>query len=66
MRVPDPELYQIALKEFELLDNLGDGHPNIMKVVDIFYNPKREQMYIVMEYAGKGCNLSSLIKNYAL
>eukprot|EP00347_Sterkiella_histriomuscorum_P024159 403332102 len=65
MRVPDQELYQIAMREFELLDGLGQGHPNIMKVEDIFYNTNREQMYIVLEYAGKGFDLTHLIKNMA-
>jgi hypothetical protein len=63
MRVPDQELYNIAMKEFNLLDGLGSGHPNIMKVIDIFYNTMRENMYIIMEYAGKGYNLTNLIKN---
>eukprot|EP00347_Sterkiella_histriomuscorum_P018139 403346642 len=62
MRVPDQELYQIALKEFDLLDGLGDGHQNIMKVYDIFYNQMKEQMFIIMEYAGQGSNLQSLLK----
>ena len=62
MRVPDQELYNIALKEFHILDGLGEGHPNIMKVVDIFYNSGRENMYMVMEYAGKGINIANLLK----
>lgn len=62
MRVPDQELYNIALKEFHMLDGLGEGHLNIMKVYDIFYNTARENMFIVMEYAGKGNNLATLIK----
>ena len=36
MRVPDQELYEIAMKEFRLLEELD--HPNVMKVYDIFYN----------------------------
>lgn len=62
MRVPDQELYNIALKEFHMLDGLGEGHANIMKVFDIFYNTARENMFIVMEYAGKGSNLATVIK----
>lgn len=62
MRVPDQELYNIAFKEFKLLESLGDGHPNIIKVIDIFYNKLRENMYILMEYVGKGSNLYSYIK----
>jgi hypothetical protein len=37
MRVPDKEYFNIGIKEFKLLDSLGD-HPNIIKVLDIFYN----------------------------
>lgn len=61
MRVPDPELYTIALKEFELLDGLGEGHVNIIKVIDVFYNVMRENMFILMEYAGHGSNLTTFI-----
>jgi len=39
MRLHDEEYYNIALKEFKLLENLD--HPNIMKVYDIFYNKMR-------------------------
>ncbi|CDW72576.1 protein kinase domain containing protein [Stylonychia lemnae] len=63
MKVPDEELYYIAMKEFRLLEGLGEGHPNVIKVIDIFYNKMREQMYILMEFAGKGSNLTTFIKN---
>jgi hypothetical protein len=63
MKVPDEELYSIAMKEFRMLEGLGEGHKNVIKVIDIFYNKMHEQMYILMEYAGKGCNLTTFIKN---
>ena len=63
MKVPDEELYYIAMKEFRMLEGLGQGHKNVIKVIDIFYNKMREQMYILMEYAGKGCNLTTFIRN---
>jgi serine/threonine protein kinase len=63
MRVPDQEFYEIALKEFRLLESFEEGHENVMKVQDIFYNKLEETMYIVMEYLGEGFNLHSYLKN---
>ena len=37
MRVPDEELFDVAMREYQLLEHLPD-HPNIMKVYDIYYN----------------------------
>jgi hypothetical protein len=42
MKVPDEELYYIAMKEFTMLEGLGEGHKNVIKVIDIFYNKMRE------------------------
>ena len=61
MRVPDPEFYDIALKEFNLLDRIS-GHPNIINVHDIFYNRIREKIFMLMEYCGKGSDLHAFIK----
>lgn len=58
MRVPDEEFYDIALKEYKLIESVGQdgeggaGHPNVIKVYDIFYNRLREKIFILMEYAG--------------
>lgn len=60
MRVPDTEYFDIALKEFKLINDLN--HPNIMKVYDIFYNQLKEKIYTVMEYAGHGSDLYKYIK----
>lgn len=61
MRVPDEEYYNIMMKEFKLLEGLGSGHPNIIKVHDIFYNSLKKKMQILMEYAGEGWDLKSYI-----
>lgn len=61
MRVPDEEYYNIAMKEFKLIEGLGKGHPNIIKVHDIFYNQMRKKMQILMEYAGDGYDLKKYI-----
>ena len=61
MRVYDEEYYNIAMKEFKLIEGLGKGHPNIIKVIDIFYNTMRKKMHILMEFAGDGCDLKKLI-----
>lgn len=37
MRVPDPEIYEIAIKEFNVLSDLK-RHEAIIRVFDIFYN----------------------------
>ena len=60
MRVPDEELYEIALKEFKLLENLK-GHPNVPAPIDIFYNKFTETIYMLMEHAGTGSDLKSLL-----
>ena len=52
MRVPDREYYDIALREYNMLEELN--HDNIIKVMDIYY--------ILMEYAGEGCDLMKYIK----
>lgn len=51
MRVPDKEYYNIAFKEYKLLEEI-EGSPFVMKVYDIFYNNLHEKMYMLMEYAG--------------
>jgi serine/threonine protein kinase len=61
MRVPDQEYLEIAMKEFNLLEKLGD-HSNVVKVYDIYYNDLQEKIYILMEYAGEGSDLMRLIK----
>lgn len=63
MRVPDEEYYNIMMKEFRLLESLGDGHPNIIKVHDIFYNSLKMKMQILMEYAGDGWDLKSYLSH---
>lgn len=60
MRVPDKEYFDIALKEFKLINDLN--HPNIIKVYDIFYNELKEKIYTVMEYSGEGYDLHKFIK----
>jgi hypothetical protein len=37
MRVPDKEYFDIAMKEYKLLEEIRE-HPNIMQVYDIYYN----------------------------
>lgn len=37
MRVPDIEYFNIAMKEFKLLDEKL-SHPNIIKVYDMYHN----------------------------
>lgn len=44
MRVPDEEIIDIALKEYKMLESLGEGHPNIIKVYDVFYNRMHEKI----------------------
>ena len=36
-----------------------------MKVQDIFFNEMHEKVYIIMDYAGPGSNLATLIESYA-
>jgi serine/threonine protein kinase len=62
MRVPDPEFYDIALKEFHLIKNL-EGNSNIIKVFDIFYNRIQEKIYMLMEYSGEGTDINKFLKN---
>jgi serine/threonine protein kinase len=61
MRVPDEEYYNIMMREFRMLEGLGAGHPNIIKVHDIFYSTLRKKMQILMEFAGDGYDLKKLI-----
>lgn len=61
MRVPDQEFYDIALKEYNMLEEIT-GHENIISVYDIFYNRAREKIYMLMEYTGEGSDLSGFIK----
>jgi hypothetical protein len=37
MKVPDTEFLDIAKSEFKLLEDI-EGHENIIRVFDIFYN----------------------------
>ena len=37
MRVPDREYFDIAFREFKLIEKI-EGNENIVKVYDIFYN----------------------------
>jgi serine/threonine protein kinase len=62
MSVPDQEYFDIAMKEFKLLEALE--HRNVIKVYDIFFNELREKIYIIMEYAGHGCNLTAFIEQH--
>ena len=64
MRVPDQEFFDIALREYKLLESLGEGHENIMKVEDIFFNEMHEKVYTIMDYAGKGSNLTTFIEQF--
>lgn len=61
MGVPDREYYDISMREFRLLEEISD-HPNIIKAYDIYYNTMREEIYMLMEYAGDGCDLMKFIK----
>ena len=61
MRVPDKEFYDIAMQEFKMISELEEC-PYIIKVYDIFNNPTQEKMYILMELAGEGMDLSKHIK----
>lgn len=61
MRITDPEFYDIATREFALLDSIK-GHPNIMQVYDIFYNKLKAEMSILIEYSGNGLNLNDYVK----
>jgi serine/threonine protein kinase len=61
MRVPDQEFYDIALKEYTLLEKIS-GHPNVIEVHDIYYNRIKEKIFMLMEYCGEGSNLHELIK----
>ena len=36
MRVPDDELYNVAIRESKMLETLS--HQNVIKVIDVFYN----------------------------
>ena len=58
MGVPDQEYFDIALREYKLLESLGDGHSNVVRVFDIFFNELKEKIYMVMEYPGHGSNLN--------
>lgn len=55
MRVPDQEYYDIAMREFRLIQELD--HLNIIKAHDIFYNKLHEKVYMLMEYPGVGYDL---------
>jgi len=59
MRVPDIEYFNIAMKEFKLLEAQLD-HPNIIKAHDMYYNRIQEKIYMVMDYV-EGCNLEEFI-----
>lgn len=61
MRVPDKEYFDIAMREFRILESLTERHPNVIKVYDIFYNKMQEKIYMLMEYAGEGYDLSVYI-----
>lgn len=37
-------------KEIKMLKGLGAGHPNIMKLIEVFYNDEKGKIYIVLEY----------------
>jgi len=63
MRVPDQEFYDIALKEYNLLDDIT-SHKNIINVYDMFYNRAREKIYMLMEYCGEGSDLTGFIKKW--
>ena len=65
MRVPDEEYFNIALNEYKMLEYLGEGHENVIKVFDIFLNSMHEKIYMVMEYAGQGFNLTHLIEKFS-
>ena len=56
VRVPDEELLNMSLKEFNILHTLP-YHKNIVKVHDVYYNKGFETVQILMEYAGEGVNL---------
>lgn len=60
MRVPDEELYNIALNEYKSLDELSH-HENIIKAIDIFYNKSQELMLFVMEYIGEATDLENIV-----
>ena len=64
MRVPDQEFFDIALREYKLLESLGEGHENIMKVEDIFFNEMHGKVYTIMDYAGEGSNLTTFIEQF--
>ena len=56
MRVPDPEIYDIAVREYNILTELKD-HSAVIKVHDIFYNRIQENVFILMEYVENGFDL---------
>lgn len=62
MRVPDEELYNIALNEYQILAGLKP-HKNVIAPVDIYYNKSKELMIFLMEYIGECKDLENLIKN---
>lgn len=53
MRVPDIEYFNIALKEFNLLDEYL-SHPNVIKAHDMYYNSIQEKIFMVLDYPGEG------------
>lgn len=62
MRVPDKEYFDIAMREFGILEELK-GHPNVIEAYDIFYNQMQEKIFLLVEYAGEGSNLCNYIKH---
>lgn len=55
MRVPDQEYFEIAMREFRLIQELS--HLHIIKMHDIYYNKMQEKIYMLMEYPGEGFDL---------
>lgn len=56
MRVPDDELYEIAMKEYSIVRSIQE-HENIIKVVDFYFNKNQQKIYLVMEYVDEGFTL---------
>ena len=63
MRVPDREYFDIAFREFKMIEKVAEGNTNIIKVFDIFYNTLQEKVYILMEYAGEGQDLNKYLSH---
>lgn len=61
MRVPDEEFFDIAMKEFTLLDSELNNE-NIVKAYNMYHNSFQEKVYIILEYAGQGSDLAQLLK----